>query len=364
MKRRFSAWLRRIGSVAAVLGAAAAPASAAVLVDGLFEVELAVTSQAPEEREQAIRAGLAKVLVRVTGSTAAAQAPEWRTVIRNAQNYVQQFRYQALAPDPAVNPLQAPGFQLWMRFDQAAIEAALRERGQTAWGPRRPLVLVWMAMEDQLQRRMLGEADAAGIAAALVATARDRAIPLAWPLLDAEDLGAVTVGDVWGGFIQQLLPASRRYGADAVLMARMQPEAGGGWTGRFQLLSAEALLAQGECAAFLHEDCLRELMQQAADALAAQFAVVVAPGSPGTFEIGVSGVASVAHFRRVVEFLGGLSTVDRVEPLRAQGDMLFLRLHARGGADAVRRLIELGGPLQRSAGPVEPDGITSYRLAP
>ena len=53
--------------------------------------------------------------------------------------------------------------------------------------------------------------------------AEKRGLPLAFPLLDTEDLQSVTFSDIWGGFDERIIAASKRYGANSILIGRVRP---------------------------------------------------------------------------------------------------------------------------------------------
>src|SRR5258706_15949695 len=57
----------------------------------------------------------------------------------------------------------------------------------------------------------------------LLAVADERGLPVTLPLLDVQDLRAVTFADVWGGFEDRVAAASARYRADALLIGRVRP---------------------------------------------------------------------------------------------------------------------------------------------
>ena len=74
------------------------------------------------------------VLVRVTGRRTAEEDPALAPLLSNARRYVQQCR-------------TAPGNQLWLAFDSAAIERWLTQNGQPLWGRERPSTFVWLAVQ-------------------------------------------------------------------------------------------------------------------------------------------------------------------------------------------------------------------------
>ena len=93
--------------------------------------------------------------------------------------------------------------------------------------------------------------------------AERRGLPLAFPLLDTEDLARVTFPDIWGGFDELVLDASQRYEASSVLIGRVRPESAerNRWTYHFS----------GEQHAWTGEPEL--VVNRVADVLAAEFAI-------------------------------------------------------------------------------------------
>jgi hypothetical protein len=97
------------------------------------------------------------------------------------------------------------------------------------------LTLLWVAVDGgQGERAVLPAAGAPpdttqemadlleSIRTSNTAIADQRGLPITLPLLDLEDMNQIEFADVWGGFEQSLLPASTRYGADAVLVGRIR----------------------------------------------------------------------------------------------------------------------------------------------
>ena len=150
------------------------------------------------------------------------------------------------------------------------------------WGPERPLTLVWIAVDDGVGgRALLGANEAAQfgtpttpqraellttVRADVVAAADERGLPIAWPLLDLEDLNAVTFTDVWGGFDDRIVAASTRYRADAVLIGRVRPGIFGN--------EVEWLFVRGVERQALPVAAVRDGLDVAADRYAAELATV------------------------------------------------------------------------------------------
>lgn len=221
-------------------------AAQAVTKTDIYTVTLPVPDQSAEARAAAVTEAFEQVLVKMTGQRDVAARPEAQALLASPGRYLAAFRYeQKTVTDPETNESRAQTL-LQTRFDAQAMARAVREAGLPLWGDERPATLVWLALEDGRQRVLLsaGLADDAAdepasfgaeALSALQAAAEARGVPLILPLLDSQDRAQVAYADVAGGFVERVLAASERYGADAVLVgrvcvpARSGPAAGSCW---------------------------------------------------------------------------------------------------------------------------------------
>jgi uncharacterized protein len=338
--RLLSALLRR--SVVAFAAAAiwTAPSTAATFTD-LYSVTVAPDPTAADQRAAATQAAMARLLIRVTGS-------------RNSPL------------DPAVQPLlAAPDEFLTSRgsdregrflvgFRRSQIERALMERGLPVWGPERPLTLLWVAVDDGAGgRTLLGANEPAEFGvpatpqrAALLATVREeitaaadeRGLPIAWPLLDLEDLNAVEFLDVWGRFEERIVAASTRYRADAVLIGTVRP----GIVGN----EIEWLFVNGVERRLLPAAAIRDGLDAAADRYAADLATV---GGANVALLTIVDVRTAADYGRVMSYLERQSVLENVDVESYGEGTLRLRVAARGDARVLERVLALGGVLRPAA---------------
>ncbi len=339
----------------------AGPAAAAE-VAGLYETEVPVVDQQSEARQQAMRAGLAEVLVRATGYSATAQDPALADLLDNASRYVQQYRYRTV-PATATAPA---GVALWMSFDANTIGQALRERGQPVWGSARPLLLVWLAVESGAERRLVSAAEGAGLQG-LEAAARRRGLPLRLPLLDLEDQTRITAADIWGGFQQPVMAASARYQPQAVLSGRLHHDRQGLWHARWTLRVGEEAMHWDNSGA-TPDEVMAAGVEASADALAMRFAQVVDLYGGSAVTLRVADVATLADYARLLSYLSALNGVTVVQVAEVEAQTVVCRLTLEGTPAAVTRTIGLGSTLA-VAGPasVSPEGLPAelhYRLLP
>ncbi len=361
---RFSNRLGAVGGLALLVLAWATP-GAGLEIGGLYEAEVPVEAQTAAARRAALRAALAEVLVKLTGRADIAEREPAAPLLEDVDRYVQQYRYRE--PErPETGAGDAPGLRLWVRFDGGALRRRAREAGLAVWGDERPVTLIWLAVQEADERLIVG-ADAPERYQRLIReAARARGLPVIVPLMDLEDRRRVGFSDVWGGFLETVRSASRRYGAQALLAGRAERRRDGSWGARWWLLdggtsgwdASGASLAQTVSAG----------IGGAAGRLAERFAGTGAGTDPAGLEVAVSGVAALADYLRVAAYLASLSPVDGVDLLEASPERVRFRLRARGGAKAIERAVLLGDTLAPSEGPAgrdrEDGRVLRYRLVP
>lgn len=301
---------------------AAGPAEGA-RVEGLYQAEAELAGG----RDEAFRAALGKVLVRIMGRRDAAARPEVAELLDNAAAYAQQFRQPA--PD-----------RLWVAFDGAALERELGRLGQPLWGPERPSTLLWVAVDAGGGRRFVVASgtelsEEGEIRTQVLEAAAERGLPVVFPLMDAEDRSRASFAEVWGGFEDSILAASERYGVDAVLVGRLA--AGDMGHGRWTLYGPDG--------AERWSGGVPDSVGRLADRFATRFAVVTS-GAGRIIQVAVSGVEAVEDYGRVSTFLGGLTAIESVGVESVERDRVVFRVAVRGEAAALDEAVRLGGLLQ------------------
>lgn len=332
----------------------------AVEVSSLYTAEVPLERDNAQGRRDAYTDALSQVLSRLTGLPDPLASPE----------------IAGLFPDPARYVLQyGPGEDrtLLVTFDGSALERVLRAAGVTVWGDERPLTIVWLAVDrGQGEREIVGTGNAGEspdeprfvdrnrrLRERVQEAAERRGLPIVFPLLDIEDLKIVTESDIWGGFDDPLLQASRRYDANSILVGRMRAYSGGGnrWSWYF---GSEQREWTGEP---------EEVIAQLANSLASQFAI--ASGEElDTFVLTVTGIDSVAAYGAVQSFMEQIDLVDDLAVDSVRGDSVRYRVSCRGGQERLRRILEFSGvlePVENIAPPGAPGamaGVLRFRYRP
>ena len=228
---------------------------------------------------------------------------------------------------------------LEVQFDSTLTNDRLRDLGLPVWPLERPATLVWVAVERDGQRDLLGLADSDG--ALLDLMVEDAAVvggPLLLPLMDLQDQQLASVSDGWGGFADQLRPASERYGARQLLLGRSYLS-GGTWTTRW-LLSGMARRQRWETRGTTLESTLSAGMGRLAAAMAAEAASRPEEFSGRLLRIRVHGVSSARGYGTVMLYLTGRSVVDRLEPVSVFGEYLDLNLSSNVGLRGFQQALQ------------------------
>lgn len=310
--------------------------SRAVEVENLYTVEVPMDRSSRNPQNDAYEQALREVLVRITGSEAAAQSPELQGIFPTPSQYVLQY---------------GPGEDdsLIVTLDGPAIEALLRRAGQPVWGIDRPLTLLWLAVDRGTAGRNIVAADdtlsgpadsrtgneSSALRERVLAAAKRRGLPVLFPLLDTEDRERISFSDIWGGFSEPLRAASRRYGTSSVLVGRLRSTAAmqGRWS--YTTGGQQREWRGGP----------EEAINQLADALATQYAV--SGSAPiGSVLLTVSGIDSVTAYGSVQKLLADLAVIDAYRIDTVAGTDLRFQVQVRGGVERLRSALEFSGVLE------------------
>jgi hypothetical protein len=317
----------------------------------LFESEVVVSSQSPGVRSQAMKAALQEVLVRVTGQHAVLSSEPAMAMLQNPGQLVQQYRYFT------VSKSQPPVLKLWVQFDGEAIRQALQQQGVTYWGTERPDTLVWLAVEDRGKRYVVAADDGTDVYRQIEQAARQRGVPVLFPLMDLQDQAQVRFSDIWGGFFENVLDASRRYNPQAVLIGRLNRSPSGGWSSRWHLQVAGKPSSWSDSRQQL-DKLAQQGIDDTADILASRFAVSQAGSNVSSVNISVTGVDSLSDYARLSEYLSGLTAVTGVQVEKVTGTDIRYVLQLNGSMEGLVHTVTIGTVLE----PLASDMPGRFRL--
>jgi hypothetical protein len=322
------------------------------VVPWLYEVEVPVENQSREARLDASGEALLQVLTRVTGLTSVPRVEAVREALSAPDRYYNQFRYlEVEGVDADGRPIEE--LKLIVQFERGSLLQLVKDAELPVWRSNRPRVVAWVVLDRGGVRSILSPEDAAGLASGLSARARDRGVLVSLPLMDLQDSMLVDPAAVWGRVSTVLEPASARYGADVVLVGRLQR------IGAEQWASAWDFWLDGDLHPFsMSAENPSRLVEAGvdflADELAQRHAVLGRLARPVL--VGVSGVGSARDYGELLSYLAELEFVDDIAVAGVKGDRLGLVVTTRADVEQLlanfrfdRRLEELPGAVPGSA---------------
>lgn len=318
------------------------PGVYAIRVSGLYQTVLPVDNESSTARAPALKQALNQVLIKLTGDRNTAAYPGINEITKYPGNYVQQFRYRQ-TPNPG-----KPGdktLELWVQFDEAMLNNAMRTYGIPIWGKERPSVLVWLAGEKNTGRSLVSFDENPEYLSMLDKYASARGISLLFPLLDLKDTADLSVSDIWGGFKQPVLSASRRYRADVVLTGKISRVSAPLWESRWIAYFDDRSIewnSRGESVDIALAAGVNELV----DRLATVYVKNQATHSE-TIELFVADVNTTDDYARALAYLQAMQSVSAVRVRRVFADKVLFEITGYGGLTGIDQAIKLGKTLER-----------------
>ncbi len=299
--------------------------SFAVVVEGLFDVEIPVPDETRRIRQAAFADGLAEVLVRISGDRDILQKLE----LPSANAYVKQFGYVAIEPEADTQAQPDARHMLQVQYNTTKIMNLLRSNAIPIWGEHRSEVVIWLAVRDGSNQYILREQDASLIKAQANEAFSRRGIPEVWPRNDTRDQQQLRFADVWAGFAEPIQQASKRYTTGPVISASMTWN-GTSWVGDWSLHmgkdSRRWSLKEQDYAALISQ-----AIDLVADVMGQKFAVLESTDTQGLKQIlvEIDQVESVKKFRLVQKYLASLPVVQSTKLSQVEPDRVAFKLTLR-----------------------------------
>lgn len=288
------------------------------------------------------QAALIQVLKKLSGSVAQVDTLAQAEQLGSVSPLVMVHRF--------VGPELGETQQRWLevQFDNTLTNDRVRDLGLPVWPLERPETLVWVAVQREGQRVLLGlaEEDSTTVAGMAVA-AREAGIPLVLPLLDLNDQREVRVSDVWGGFAANLAAASTRYGVRQTLLGRSYSDRGG-WTTRWLLSGLEGS-RRWESSGQTLRDSLAAGITTLAATIAESSVIVADEVSGRVLRVRIRGLDGADDYGRLARYLENLSVVERFEPVSVLGNTLDLNLVSNVGLRGFQQVLSTGQLLRPGA---------------
>ncbi|WP_240435500.1 DUF2066 domain-containing protein [Photobacterium salinisoli] len=308
----------------------------------LYQAQVPLPDSDRQTEQSARVAALQQVLVKVSGQRDITSNDVIQKALENSSLYVSQLGY---GNEQGQSVLE-------ISFDSEKIRTLLTQANATFWSEQRPTVLVWLVEEANRDRAIVWDQSGNSLQANLNQAAAHRGVPVLLPIGDFQDVTAISVPDLWGGFSQPIANASTRYQPDAVLIARVQRR-NESLQVAWQLFPVSpAAMLDGNSAPVEGRSSgdsvtgITAMMDQVADNLAARYAVQLGGVTEGGFAIDVANVRRVEDFFQLEKLLKDLSSVASVNASHLQGDKVRFTIRLLSNEQVFARELSMEPKIQ------------------
>ena len=303
----------------------------AVEVQKLYEATLSVSDKSRATRAEASQQALLKVLQKLTGKADDFSHPSIQAAMRRISDYMLRYEYVDRNGETKIT----------VEFESGKVEEMVTAAGLPLWGNRRPMVAIWLVIEDNLRREFVTQESYPQLERLIYDTADEWGVPVVVPLMDLTDRSNVSIAEVWGNFSQPVEQASLRYEAERVITARLfQPPFSNSWQLDWRYTDAEFF--QPEQLVGDKQQVIIDMVNHLSSALASKY--VIDPTQNDTMHTSTVVVERLATFSDVElakRRLMSMSTVVDVDVIYRAGDTIkFVITHSSSVSD-LRKTINL-----------------------
>jgi len=329
--------------------ACVAEETSAVEVKDLYLVKIEVKGQGRTERWKATLLGFKEVLIRKSGSNSILKSYAVQQAYSKVTNYLQRVEYSSLKNDDNENV-----YLISLYFEPRLIDNIIQESQMPLWGSNRPVTLLWLAIEEDFERRIIHESHQVNsIETQIEKDSIRRGVPIILPLMDLDDELKISMSDIWGRFPSPISEASQRYSADSVLFGRIQLQ-GERWNGKFGYLN-QGSESSFEVSETTPELVISKMMDNIAELLCEKYCVVEETGQKNEIMMDVSDINSFAEFKQLESYLTSLSAISKIELVTIAEHRTLLKVTLLGQLESVLEGISLSQKML----PIEPIPLES-----
>lgn len=332
--------------------------ASAVTVPDLYTADVAVDSYAAQAFKKAAMAGVAQVLVKVSGNSEIMRLKPVKAQLNEIEPLLQKYSYHTQA-----NTAQARQLILRLEFDPARIRQVLQNAEQRVWVEQRPLVVVWTVFNDNDEHSSSGNKSSEGDFMAILKNHADqRGLPLVVPVFDLEEVSQLYLDDFDQIDLAKVQLASKRYGGTVTLLGKIQSNSIDQWSAHWVLLSGDEKVTwnlSGDSAAAV----MVAGIDTVADTLATHAAEVDLVQPTGSVTLMVDKVQSIRDYVEVAQYLQNLSSVKAVQVLSVNADEVVYQLDLGSSQQSLIRSLALNSRLVPVANNITYNQQLQYRLA-
>ncbi|MCS5708788.1 DUF2066 domain-containing protein [Candidatus Berkiella cookevillensis] len=284
----------------------------------LYQAVIVAPSRDEAQRIALFQEGMRIIFKRIAGTEDVLKLPAVEQALKNASAYVERYDYH--------------GDQLRVIFSAQMMNDLLFKNGYALWGQKRPTLILWLAMDENNKRYIMGEQSNPDLHAMLLDFAQERGLPLVLPVMDLTDMQNVSVSDIFSNFPSVLTGASSRYGANAILVGKMikKPQ---GWEAQWQIL-IDSYHREWVMQSADFNDLLQKGLTSVISDLQGRYGIKQQDTAfSKSLLIGVKGIQSSRDFSRAESYLNGLEQVKGVTVRQVFANGVIFEVKPQNGVD-------------------------------
>ena len=308
----------------------------AIEVDNLYTGKILVTDKKLKTRVKAHRWAIEQVLAKVTGNREVLDNSTVQREVRlRTSNYIKSFTFITDEQDRTF---------LVDEFDQVKIDKLLRSVGASIWGQRRPQTLIWLVVEEGIQRNIVHHEPYPQLSEMILQSCDDRGVPVVLPSKADLESSSIYSSDIWAKFDRVVFKATEPFGVENYVMARMrfvksdETHPTPGWQLDFQLMAENQVLlkqqVQGE-----QFEVIRSMSNAIGDYFASQYAIKSEQLGTDEIYLTIAGIEHLVALVKAENYLKSLPPVSAVEMLELYHQTASFKLSLSGeGLDVIKAL--------------------------
>ncbi len=280
---------------------------AAVEVERLYEAEVIAKSELQKDKNTAIKQALTRILTRVLAGNDILQDETVKAVLANTSPYVREFQYALMENN---NNETDKTRLIRVKFDEKQLVNTLRPGKLSYWNEIRARTLIWLVIEEEGEQQLFNAAVMPEIDAAMERAAKQKRLPILYPIQDLKEKQQLSISDVLSAYSQQLLDVSSRYDVVSTLAGKLVKK-NNCWKAEWTLYFDEKIDQwRSQCVA-INKATLNGF-QGVYDRLSKYYAVKSDTKELSSVILKVSNINSIKSLELVTDYLESLSMVSTV----------------------------------------------------
>ncbi|CCQ12210.1 hypothetical protein PALB_31110 [Pseudoalteromonas luteoviolacea B = ATCC 29581] len=279
----------------------------------LYQSSISVADKSRQARIDAGQQAFVHVIKKLTGLENVDSHPLVKQALRDYSFYLKKYEYVDYPEG---------GVAARFLFEEQKVNELVRKANWPFWGNRRPQIVLWMVIEDNNNRDFITRESYPQLERLIYDKAAEWGLPILVPLLDLEDRMQVGVTEVWGNFSAQVETASKRYGAERVITARVfQQPASSSWMLEWRQTDAQNFEAQqlvGD-----QQVIISQMVESLAKSLLQEFSIEnSAQATRTTSRLTVRKLVTFEQVERIKRRLQTISSIKDVDVFSRKGDVV------------------------------------------